>query len=269
MHNNFEVIFVKIFLCAILFILLFSSTVFADSWGLYFPSDGGRPETSVTAEHLAKYDAFYVGNADDKVLYLTFDAGYENGLTGGILDTLKKHEVPAAFFLVGTYIRDEPELVLRMVQEGHIVANHTMNHPNMSKLGFDAFAAELARVEEIYKEVTGEEISKFYRPPSGDYSESCLKHAQKLGYKTVFWSAAYKDWELNNQPSREEAFSTLLARTHPGTIILLHNVSQTNADIMCELLIKYKEMGYRFEDLYHLAGEATAMVPPPITVSPS
>jgi len=262
----------KKFLCiSAILIFVSTSTVFAESWGIHFPKDGGRPEANASAEHLAQFDAFFMGNESDLVLYLTFDAGYETGLTGGILDTLAKHDVPAAFFLVGTYIRDEPELILRMSQEGHIVANHTMSHPDMSKIdNLDTFAKELAQVEEVYKEVTGDALPKFYRPPSGTYSETNLKHAQELGYKTVFWSTAYKDWEVDNQPSHEEAFGKLIPRTHPGAIILLHNVSKTNADILDELLTRYKEMGYRFEDLYHLtATDCAAIVAPPTTISPS
>ncbi|MCL2577628.1 MAG: polysaccharide deacetylase family protein [Defluviitaleaceae bacterium] len=246
--------FVFLFFLTILFA---SQTVFAgESWGIYFPKDGGRPEANATAEQLLQYDAYFMGNENDKVLYMTFDAGYENGLTAGILDVLKKHKVPSAFFLVGGYIRDEPELIKRMVAEGHIVANHTMTHPDMSKISdLQTFEKELSRVEEIYREVTGEEIPKFYRPPRGIYSETNLKHAQQLGYKTIFWSTAYKDWEVNNQPSKEEAFSKLLPRTKPGSVILLHNVSKTNADILDELISRCKEMGYKFESLYHLVGK--------------
>ena len=241
------------FLCCLLILAMCHTTAFADSWGLHFPKDGERPNGNATAEYLAQFDSYFIGGADEKVLYLTFDAGYENDLTAGILDTLKKHEVPAAFFLVGTYIRDHPELIKRMVEEGHIVANHTMTHPDMSKLGDKAsFEKELNQVEEHYKTVTGQDIPKFYRPPKGIYNETNLKLAQELGYKTIFWSAAYKDWEDNNQPSREEAFSKLIPRTHPGGVILLHNTSKTNAVILDELLTKYKDMGYRLESLHHL-----------------
>ncbi|MDR0273545.1 MAG: polysaccharide deacetylase family protein [Clostridiales bacterium] len=241
----------------LIFVLLSCVTVYAgESWGVYFPKNGGRPETNATAEHLAQFDTYFVGNENEKVLYMTFDAGYDNGYTARILDTLKKHEVRAAFFLVGTYIRDYPELTKRMVDEGHIVANHTMSHPDMSKISdFDSFAKELSRVEELYKELIGKDIPKFYRPPRGIYSETNLKHAKQLGYTTVFWTTAYKDWEVNNQPSKEEAFSKLMPRTHPGSVILLHNVSKTNADIMDELLTRYKELGYTFKDIYHLTGK--------------
>jgi len=239
---------------SILLITICGTTVSAgQNWGLHFPKDGSRPTGPVTAEHLLQYDAYFMGAEDDKVLYLTFDAGYEIDLTAGILDTLKTHEVPAAFFLVGNYVRDYPELINRMVAEGHIVANHTMTHPDMSKIGDKAaFAKELARVEEIYTNVTGSEIPRFYRPPKGTFCENNLRHAQELGYKTIFWSAAYKDWEEKNQPTKEEAFAKLLPRAHPGAVILLHNTSKTNALILDELLTKYKEMGYRFESLEHL-----------------
>ena len=240
----------------ITFILVCSNFVAygGENWGLHFPKNGDRPTGPATAEHLKKFDAYFIGgDADDKVLYLTFDAGYEVDLTNGILDTLKKHEVPAAFFLVGTYIRDQSDLIKRMVAEGHIVANHTMTHPDMSKIDSkEAFQKELNQVEEHYRAIIGQEIPKFYRPPRGIYSETNLKMAQELGYKTIFWSSAYKDWEENNQPTKEEAFSKLIPRTHPGAVILLHNTSKTNATILDELLTKYKEMGYRFEDLNHL-----------------
>ena len=230
------------------------TTVFAgQNWGLHFPKNGEQPTGPATPEHLKQFDSYFIGCENDKVLYLTFDAGYEIDLTAGILDTLKKHEVPAAFFLVGNYVRDYPDLINRMVAEGHIVGNHTMTHPDMSKIGSkEAFTKELSQVEEIYKNVTGNEIPRFYRPPKGIYSETNLKHAQELGYKTIFWSLSYKDWEERNQPTKEQAFTKLIPRVHPGTVILLHNTSKTNAAILDELLTKYKEMGYRFENLEHL-----------------
>jgi len=247
-----------------------ATPVFGENWGIYFPKDGARPEGNATDEHLLQFDAYFMGNVnDEKVMYLTFDAGYENNFTAKMLDVLKKHEAPAAFFLVGTYIRDCPELVLRMVEEGHIVANHTMSHPDMSKISSkEAFAKELTVVEEIYKEVTGKDLPKFYRPPRGVYNETNLRHAKELGYKTVFWTTAYKDWEVKNQPSHYDAMSKLTKRAYPGAIILLHNISKTNAEVLDQLLTKYKEMGYRFEDLEHLTrsfsiGTPTKTTPPP------
>ena len=223
------------------------------SWGLSFRQDGTAPIGNADGAHLARYDAAYIGNTQDKVLYLTFDAGYENGCTAKILDALKKHQVPAAFFLVGNYIEKNADLVRRMAAEGHIVANHTMHHPNMSQLSDKAaFSKELTDLESLYKETTGQEMPKYYRPPQGIYSEENLKMAQELGYKTVFWSLAYVDWNNDSQPTREQAFSKLMLRTHNGAVVLLHSTSRTNGEILDELLTKWKEMGYRFGTLEEL-----------------
>ena len=246
----------KIFLMSLLLFLIFNTKVSANTnWGLHYPKDNEQPTGPATVEHLKQYDAYFVGSSEDKVVYITFDAGYENSYTDEILDTLKKYDAPAAFFLVGTYIRANPELVKRMVDEGHIVANHTMSHPDMSKISNkESFAKELAQVEEIYKTVVGSDIPKFYRPPRGIYSEANLKLAQELGYKTIFWSAAYKDWEDKNQPSKQEAFSKLMPRLHPGMVLLLHNTSKTNSLILDELLGRYKEVGYEFRSIEELVG---------------
>ena len=226
------------------------------SWGLSFRQEGMAPIGNAEGAHLARYDGAYLGNTGDKVLYLTFDAGYENGSTAKILDTLKAHQVPAAFFLVGNYIEKNADLVRRMAQEGHIVANHTMHHPDMSKLSDKAaFSKELTDLETLYKETTGQEMPKYYRPPQGLYSEENLKMAKELGYKTVFWSLAYVDWNNDAQPTAEEAFRKLLPRTHNGAVVLLHSTSKTNAEILDELLTKWKDMGYRFgtvEELFSI-----------------
>ena len=148
---------------------------------------------------------------------------------------------------MGNYIERNADLVRRMVQEGHIVGNHTMHHPDMSKItDRAAFAKELQDLENLFRETTGEELPKYYRPPQGNYSEPNLKMAQELGYKTVFWSLAYVDWNNDAQPTKEQAFSKLLPRTHPGAVVLLHSTSQTNAEILDELLTKWKEDGYSF-----------------------
>ena len=202
---------------------------------------------NATVEYLAKYDAFYMKKTDKKVIYLTFDAGYENGYTAKILDVLKKHDVKAAFFLVGNYIETSPELVKRMVEEGHTVGNHTFTHPDMSAISTkEAFEKELTELENKYREVTGKKMKKYYRPPQGKYSESNLKMASDMGYKTVFWSLAYVDWYESDQPTKEEAFSKLIPRVHPGAIVLLHSTSKTNSEILDELLTEWEEMGYSF-----------------------
>ena len=154
---------------------------------------------------------------------------------------------------MGNYIEKNADLVRRMVEEGHIVGNHTMHHYDMSRIADKVtFAKELQDLEVLYKEVTGQEMLKFYRPPQGTYSEENLKMARELGYKTVFWSLAYVDWNNDSQPTKEQAFAKLLPRTHDGAVVLLHSTSQTNADILDELLTKWKEMGYSFGSVEEL-----------------
>ena len=224
------------------------------NWGLSFQTEGQPPVANATAEELKQYQACYADMSGEKVLYLTFDAGYENGNTPMILDALKKHQVPAAFFVVGNYLETSPDLVKRMVQEGHIVANHTYHHLDMSKISSkEAFQKELTDLEALYKEITGQEMPKYYRPPQGKYSKGNLTMAKELGYTTFFWSLAYVDWYQDQQPTKEEAFSKLLGRIHPGAVVLLHSTSSTNAEILDELLTKWKEMGYTFRTIDELA----------------
>ncbi len=239
---------------AVLTVHLFRSDVMSTAnWGLSFRTEGAAPQGPASAQQLRKYDAVYLGNTNDKVLYLTFDAGYENGCTEKILDALKKHNAPAAFFLVGNYIQQNPDLVRRMVKEGHTVGNHTMHHHDMSKISVQsAFEKELTDLETLYREVTGQEMQKYYRPPQGTYSESNLQMAKALGYKTVFWSLAYVDWNNDKQPTVEYAYSKLLPRTHDGAVVLLHSTSATNAEILDDLLTKWEQMGYRFAPISEL-----------------
>ena len=233
--------------------LFWPEAVETGSWGLSFRTQGQPPVGPANAAALRQYDAAYLGDTGEKVLYLTFDAGYENGCTAQILDILQKQEVSAAFFLVGNYLQKNGDLVRRMVAEGHIVGNHTMHHPDMSKISdLEAFSKELLDLESLFKEITGQTMPKYYRPPQGTYSEENLKMAQKLGYKTVFWSLAYVDWNNDSQPTAEYAFGKLLPRTHNGAVILLHSTSQTNAAILDELLTRWKQMGYRFGTLEEL-----------------
>ena len=228
----------------------FTGAVTTGSWGLSFPTPGQTPNGPVSRDTLAQYDAAFLGDTSQKVLYLTFDAGYENGHTEAILDTLETHNVKAAFFLVGNYLDRNADLVRRMVEEGHIVGNHTVSHPNMSAISdMDAFTAELTGLEEKFTEITGKALPKYYRPPRGVYSEANLKMAQELGYKTVFWSLAYADWDNDNQPAEDAAIQRLLDRTHNGAVILLHSTSKTNAAILDRLLTKWEELGYRFETI--------------------
>lgn len=222
-------------------------------WGLSFGVPGAPPRGNASAEELKKYNACYIGDTSKKTIYLTFDAGYENGYTEQILDVLKKHQVPAAFFLVEHYMDSAPELVKRMADEGHIVANHTASHPDMRTLKTkEALSAELAPVEDRYKEITGKEMLKIYRPPQGKYNEANLQHAKELGYTTVFWSLAYADWDNGNQPDPEQSVQKLHSRIHNGAVILLHSTSATNATILERLICDWKEQGYTFGSLEEL-----------------
>ncbi|MBE6599353.1 MAG: delta-lactam-biosynthetic de-N-acetylase [Ruminococcaceae bacterium] len=194
---------------------------------------------------------------NEPVIYLTFDAGYEKGNVEKILDTLKAENVPGAFFILDNLITTNTDLVKRMAEEGHLVCNHTAKHHDMSSVtDKEAFARELAALEEIYKEYTGYDMAMYYRPPEGRFSETNLIHAEELGYKTIFWSFAYADWDNNRQMSREKAMDKVLSGTHNGEILLLHPTSATNAEILPSLIKEWKRMGYRFGTLDELTAEA-------------
>lgn len=218
------------------------------NWGLSFQETGKPPVANASMDYLQKFNAYYAEDTDKKELFLTFDAGYENGHTAKILDTLKKHHVKATFFVVGNFIETSPDLVKRMVKEGHLVGNHTFTHPDMSEIATEeAFRQELAKLEDLYEKTTGKKMKKYYRPPQGKYSESNLKMAKKMGYHTIFWSLAYVDWYESDQPTREEALEKMVPRIHPGAIVLLHSTSATNAQVLDELLTKWEDKGYSFK----------------------
>jgi len=223
------------------------------SWGLAFPAEGQTPVGSAAAAELARYNAWYVGDTTRKVIYLTFDCGYENGCTGQILDALDKHHAPAAFFVVGHMLNSAPELIRRMADSGYLVGNHTFHHPDMSAISDEAdFRRELDDTAALYRKITGKEMPRYYRPPRGEYSEENLRQAAELGYRTIFWSLAYVDWNTDDQPTPEEAYAKLLPRIHNGAIVLLHQTSRTNAQILDELLTRWEEMGYTFASLEEL-----------------
>ena len=242
--------------------LLPASSGASANWGLSFQEEGKAPVGNAAPSYLKDFDAYYVEETEEKKIYLTFDCGFENGNTPAILDALKKHNAKATFFIVGNYMETSPDLVKRMVEEGHTVGNHTYHHPDMSKIGDkEAFRKELSDLETLYEETIGQPMTKYYRPPQGIYSESNLKMAQELGYKTFFWSLAYVDWYQDQQPTHEEAFSKLIPRIHPGAVVLLHNTSKTNGEILDELLTKWEELGYSFHTLGELTGEEIPNIP--------
>ena len=221
------------------------------NWGLSFRAEGQQPEGNVSAGELRQWDAYYVGDPAEKVIYLTFDAGYENGCTAAILDALKKHSAPACFFVVGNYIETAPELVLRMVQEGHIVGNHSTTHPDFSKISREKMATEIETCDNYLREKFGYS-SPYFRFPMGSYSASALDLVSSLGYKSVFWSVAYADWDVNDTKGKQYAFDTVTSRLHPGAVILLHSVSPDNAAALGDIIDWARKQGYEFRSLEQL-----------------
>ena len=220
------------------------------SWGqgVQFNEDNQPIASVLNQQTYGKYDAYFIGPDEDKVIYLTFDQGYENGYTADILDTLKEKGVPATFFLVGDYVERNGPLVERMIAEGHAVGNHSWGHKDATTLSIEEAEEELAKLHDLVAEQYGVEMT-LYRPPSGVYSERTLSIAQNAGYRTIFWSFAYKDWEVDNQPDPAEALERTVARAHNGAIYLLHSVSSTNAAILGDLIDALTAEGYRFASL--------------------
>jgi peptidoglycan-N-acetylmuramic acid deacetylase len=223
------------------------------SWYFNPRNDGKQPDPIKEANFFNKYSSYYVGDPNEKVLFLSFDAGYENGNTESILDTLKKHNAKAQFFVVESYIKNNPEIVKRMEKEGHLVCNHSKSHPSMASItDFEKFKSEIISVEEAYKEVTGKNMPKYFRPPMGKFSEQSLKYTQDLGYSSIFWSFAYVDWYNDKQPSHEFAKDKIYTRTHPGAIVLLHPNSKTNTEILDEVITHWEQEGYKLKTLDYL-----------------
>ncbi|MBR6741910.1 MAG: polysaccharide deacetylase family protein [Clostridia bacterium] len=228
------------------------------SWYTKRAPDNKQPRLDGKLSVIKKYNAAWIDEAhgdsnDEKVLYLTFDFGYENGNTERILNTLKEKGVAASFFVLAHPISANTDLILRMFNEGHAVCNHTAHHKNMANCRDKAeFFAELTELEEICKITTGFDIDKYYRPPEGSFSEENLKYATEMGYKTVFWSFAYADWDNDNQMPRDKAIKKVLDNTHNGAVILLHPTSETNADILGELIDRWRADGYEFATVKEL-----------------
>ena len=201
---------------------------------------------------ITSYDAHYIVPVSDKRIYITFDCGYENGFTADILDTLKEEGVTAAFFVTQTFIRDNVELTRRMKEEGHLVCNHTVTHPSMPSKSIEEQKSELLTCENYMKEATGYDMDLFFRPPRGEYSERTLQMAKDMGYTTIFWSMAYLDYDVNNQPAAQHVIEHFGKYYHPGAIPLMHNVSVANRDALSEVLKNLKKEGYSFGSLYEL-----------------
>ncbi len=227
------------------------------NWYCVNNNEHKAPRLDAQMKFIEDYDCYYADTSavekEKKVIYLTFDAGYENGNVAKILETLKKHNAKGAFFVLENLIRKNGELIKQMISEGHTVCNHTANHPDMSKITDKRqFSAQLTELEQLYKELTGQDMAKIYRPPQGRFTELNLQHAKELGYKTVFWSFAYADWDNNAQMSHEKAKEKILSHAHPGEIMLLHPTSKTNAEILDSVLSALEKEGYTFASIEEL-----------------
>lgn len=228
------------------------------SWYCVRAKDHKQPRADAALSYVEQYGGYYIDHrhtdpaAEDKVVYLTFDAGYENGNVAKVLDTLKAAEVVGAFFILGNLPEAEPDLVRRMAEEGHLVCNHTFTHKDMTGNAVSGLEGELSRLETACRELCGVEVSKFFRPPEGKFDRGMLTEVQRLGYKTVFWSFAYADWDNGKQPDPAAAKQKILDNIHNGAVILLHPTSATNAAILGDVIATLKADGYRFGTLFEL-----------------
>lgn len=254
---------IKILKCGFVFLVLLC--IFATNASAYeknekinwfFKSKGGntRPEILGGSKLPQEYGALYMGDEKEKTIYLTFDAGYSNENVESILDTLSKHKIQGAFFILPWVIENSPETVKRMANDGHLVCNHSTSHSDMSKItDIESFKEELTGVEDLYRQATGQEMEKFFRPPEGSFSVNTLEFCKELGYTPVFWSFAYMDWDDSKQPNLEKAKANIYNRVHNGCVMLLHPTSRVNASILDDVITHLKEDGYSFGSLYDLA----------------
>ena len=234
----------------------------AHNWYCVHVPDHVQPRVGGELSFVEEVGGYYIDRRhtgkDDKkkVVYLTFDAGYENGNVAKVLDILKEEQATGAFFILANLIRHDPALVRRMTAEGHTVCNHTARHRDMSEMNDADFLAELRSLETLYTETIGGEMAKYYRPPKGKFNLANLTCAKENGYDTIFWSFAYPDWDNNRQMSPEKAKQIILDYAHNGEVMLLHPTSTTNAAVLREVLRELKHQGYRFGSLDELTGRA-------------
>ncbi|MFW0911837.1 MULTISPECIES: delta-lactam-biosynthetic de-N-acetylase [Bacillus] len=257
---------ILICLCALFVSMPFSNLEAVSNqpihWGFakskeHKPADAGKELTTL----LKKYDAFYLGNTKKKEIYFTFDNGYENGYTPKILDVLKKHQVPGTFFVTGHFVKDQPKLVKRMAEEGHIIGNHSYHHPDLTTKSTKEIKEELDRVNEAVYKITGKQDNLYLRPPRGVFSERVLKETKQLGYQTVFWSVAFVDWHIHHQKGKQYAYNQMMKQAHPGAIYLLHTVSRDNAEALNDAITALKKQGYTFKSLDDLMLEKVWHLP--------
>ena len=246
----------KMFLgITIMFIMFFTTSyVSLNAYGFGFTrnDDHKTPEIGKYKAIIDGTDSYYVGDTNEKVIYLTFDAGYDNGELPKILDILSEKNILASFFLTGDFVKRFPELTIRMAHEGHTICNHTYNHANITKLSIDELKVELTKLEEAYFNLTGMNMVKYFRPPEGEFDRTSLLNVKSLGYKTVFWSSAYCDWNVNGQKSVEYTKEMYLNNLHNGAILLMHSVSSSNREALSSIIDEVIELGYTFKTVTSL-----------------
>ncbi|MDC3413458.1 delta-lactam-biosynthetic de-N-acetylase [Aquibacillus sp. 3ASR75-11] len=248
-------IIVNLIIMSMFMFLISPNFVYGESnktygWGFNKKDNNEPPEVGKYKQILSKYNGIYIDDSGDKVVYLTFDNGYEAGHTSKILDVLKKKKVPATFFVTGHYVKSQPELIKRMVKEGHIIGNHTYRHPeNLTSVSKQRIEKELRKLEDAVADISEQKTMKYLRPPKGVFSERTLSITQDLGYMNVFWSLALVDWNKGKEQGWQQAYKKVIKQMHPGAVILLHTVSKDNADALEHLIDELRKRGYTFQSL--------------------
>lgn len=221
-------------------------------WGFKRNNDHSCPDVGSYEKEIEGTSSYYVGNPNEKIIYLTFDAGYDNGVLSGILDVLKEKQVHSTFFVTGDFIKRESDLLKRIVSENHIVGNHTWSHKNITEINFQELETELKKVEEAYTKITNRQMIKYFRPPEGEFNHDALLNVQSLGYSTVFWSLAYKDWDTRHQRGSDYAYTNVIDNLHNGAIILMHSVSEDNYQALPKIIDEIRNQGYTIKNLDYL-----------------
>ena len=242
-------LFMMVMLLVITSMMMYTTNVSAYGWGFKKAKDQQPPDAGAFEAVIEGHQAFYREETDEKVIYLTFDNGYEEGYTDNVLDVLNKNKVPATFFVTGHYVESAPELVKRMADEGHIIGNHSCSHPDFTTMSDKAIKKELQQLEEAVTEITGEKGMQYVRPPRGTFDKKTLAAADQLGYSHIFWSLAFKDWETDKQQGWKYAYDEVMKQIHPGAIVLLHTVSEDNAKALDRIISDLKKEGYTFKSL--------------------
>lgn len=229
-----------------IFLSSFAVTSKAAGWGFRKNNQHTTPEIGKYSKMIEGTSSYFVGDTTKKEVILTFDAGYDNGELTKILDTLKEKDVKASFFVTGDFVKRFPELTIRMTNEGHVVCNHSYSHRKIQTMTKEQLKADLSKLEEEYYELTNQSMIKYFRPPEGQFDRQSLINLQDLGYKTVFWSVAYRDWDLNSQTGCEVATKNVVDNLHPGAIILLHSVSKANSESLGNIIDEIRKNDYGF-----------------------